>query len=109
MKTQLTSLEEAHRWPSRGAGGYIVPPNKNAPPPYILVPKNTFTFVFDNTCDIGNFTAHIFCSQATQKLPKKHNEPGPPEQLPTDALSRINYKHTACANEQCKGNFAKSE
>ena len=33
MKTQLTSLEEAHRWPSRGAGGYIVPPNKNAPPP----------------------------------------------------------------------------
>ena len=34
MKTQLTSLEEAHRWPSRGAGGYIVPPNKNAPPTF---------------------------------------------------------------------------
>ena len=26
-------LEEAHRWPSRGAGGYVVPPNRNAPPP----------------------------------------------------------------------------
>ena len=34
MKTQLMLLEEAHRWPSRGAGGYIVPPNKNAPPTF---------------------------------------------------------------------------
>ena len=33
MKTQLMLLEEAHRWPSRVAGGYVVPPNKNAPPP----------------------------------------------------------------------------
>ena len=104
MKTQLMLLEEAHRLPSRGAEGYIVPP-----PPYILVPKNTFTVVFDNTCTIGDFTAHIFCSQTTQELPKKHNEAGPPKQLPTDALSQINYEHTACANEQCKGNFAKSE
>ena len=101
-------LEEAHRWPSRGAGGYVVPPNRNAPP-YILVPKNTFTVVFDNTCDIGDFTAHIFCSQTTQELPKKHNEAGLSEQLPTDALSQIDYEHTACVNEQCKGNFGKSE
>ena len=106
MKTQLTSLEEAHRWPSRGAGGYIVPPNKNAPPPTFWCQKTLLRLYLTIP---GNFTAHIFCSQATQKLPKKHNEPGPPEQLPTDALSRINYKHTACANEQCKGNFAKSE
>ena len=38
----------------------------------------TFTFIF--TCDISDF--------------KKHNETGPPEQLPTDALSQINYGHT---------------
>ena len=42
--------------------------------------ENTFTDVFDNTCDISDF--------------KKHNEAGPPEQLPADALSQIDYGHT---------------
>ena len=36
----------------------------------------------------------IFCLQKTEKLPKKHNEAGPPEQLLPDALSQIDYKHT---------------
>jgi len=40
--------------------------------------------VFDNTCDISYFRAHIFCPRTTQQLPKKYNEAGP---LPTDALS----------------------
>ena len=106
MKTQLMLLEEAHRWPSRVA---CSTPKQKCPPPYILVPKNTLTVVFDNTCDSGDFTAHIFCSQTTQELPKKHNEAGPSGQLPTDVLSQIDYEHTACANEQCKGNFGKSE
>ena len=56
--------------------------------------KNTITDVFDNTCDISDFRAHIFCPETTLELPKKHNEVGPPEQLPTDALSQIDYGHT---------------
>ena len=36
----------------------------------------------------------IFCPQKTEKLPKKHNEAGRPEQLLLDALSQIDYKHT---------------
>ena len=59
--------------------------------PHVLVPKNTFTDVFDNTCDSSDFRAHIFRSQTTQELPKKHNEAGPPEQLP---MSQIYYGHT---------------
>ena len=27
--------------------------------PYVLVPTNTFTDVFDNTCDIGEFREHM--------------------------------------------------
>ena len=30
----------------------------------------------------------------TQELPKKHNEAGPPEQLPSDALSQFDNGHT---------------
>ena len=70
-----------------GGGGQL-------PPPHVLVPKNTFTDVFDNTCDISDFRAHIFRPQTTQELPKKQNEAGPPEQRPTDALSQIYYGHT---------------
>ena len=48
--------------------------------PHVLVPKNTFTDVFDNTRD-------IFCLQTTQELPNKHDEAGSPEDndLPTGA------------------------
>ena len=71
---------------------------QSPPPPHVLVPKNTFTGVFDNTCDmhqrISDFRAHIFCPQVTQELPKKQNEAGPPKQLPADALSQIDYGHT---------------
>ena len=52
-----------------------------------MKPKNTFTDVFDNTCDIGDFRAHIFCPQTTQELPKKNHEAGAPEQLLTNALN----------------------
>ena len=57
-----------------------------------MVLKNTFKGVFDNTWDIGNFGVHIFCPQMAQELPKKCHEIGPPEQLPTDGLSQIDYR-----------------
>ena len=53
--------------------------------------------------------AHIFCPQTTQELPKKHSETGPPEQLPTDALSQIDDEHTRhCEDCLCQTNNAKS-
>ena len=59
----------------------------------VLVPKNTFTDVFDNTSDISAYFLPSDNSRTTG-LPKKHNEAGPPEQLPTDALSQIDNGHT---------------
>ena len=56
--------------------------------PHVLLPKNTFTEVLHNTCDISDFRAHIFCPQTTQELPK-HYEAGPPEQLTTDPLDTV--------------------
>ena len=60
-----------------GVGGQGVrsPPNRNwgGTPLHVLVPKNTIADVFDNNFDIS---AHIFCLQTTQELPKKHNEQG---------------------------------
>ena len=64
------------------------------PPPQRFGAENTFTDLFDNTCDIGDFRVHIFCPETTQDLPKKHHEAGPPVQLSTDVLSQINYGHT---------------
>ena len=40
--------------------------------PHVLVPKDTLPDVFDNTRDISDFGARIFCPQTTQELPKKH-------------------------------------
>ena len=54
----------------------------------------TLTDVFEVTCGIGDFRAQIFYSQTTPELPKKQREAGPPEQLPTDALLQIDYRHT---------------
>ena len=70
---------------------------------HVLVLENTFKYVFDNTWDIGNFGVHIFCPQMTQELPKKHHEVGPPEQLPTDGLSQIDYRHTRHCEEALPG------
>ena len=56
---------------------------------------------FDNTCDMGDFRAQIFCPQMTQELPKKHYEAGLPEQLPTGVLSQIDYAHNRHC-EDCK-------
>ena len=78
----------------------------------------TLTDVFDVTSSIRDFRAQIFCPQTTQGPPKKHHEAGTPEQLPTDALSLVDYGHTrhckdckrfTCANEQRKGHFGKFE
>ena len=44
------------------AGGCIAPLNKNWGG---LVPKNTFTDVFDNTCDIRYFRDNIFYPKTT--------------------------------------------
>ena len=76
--------------------------------PHILLEKENFKDVLDNTCDIGNFRAHIFCSQATQELPKKHYDAEPPERLPTDALSQIDYGRTRHWEDR-KEHFGKSE
>ena len=50
-------------------------------------PPTPPTDAFDNTCDIS---AHFLPSE----LPTKYNEEGPPEQLPTDTLSQIDYGQT---------------
>ena len=65
-----------------GGQRYPKPPqtkNWEGQSPPRFEPKNTFTDVFDNTCDISYFKAHIFCPQTTQELPKKHNEAEPSE------------------------------
>ena len=76
--------------------------------PHILLREENFKDKLDNICDIGNFRAHIFCPQATQELPKKHCEAEPPERLPTDALSQIDYGHTSNWEDR-KEHFGKSE
>ena len=68
-----------------GAGGSVaptpLPPQKKqitniggkTPPPFhVLVLEDTFTDVFDITCDMADFKAHIhiFCSQTTCELSK---------------------------------------
>ena len=79
-------LHDNDLYPREGGGGQFL---------HVLVPRNTFTDVFDNACDICDFRAHIFCPQTTQELPKKRDEAGSPEDndLPTDALSQIDYGH----------------
>ena len=90
-KPRLSRSCVGHRQLSRRGTGTSMPPLQKK---IGVEPKSTFTDVFDNTCDIGDFRAHIFYQQTTQELPKKHHEAGSPEQLPTDALSQIDYGHT---------------
>ena len=91
-------------WAERGGGGL----GSGSVAPNVLVSKNTITDVLDNTCYISDFSAHTFCPQTTQELPKKHSEGGPPGQLPiailmhcyksiTDTLDTVKI---TCANEQ---------
>ena len=78
-----------------GAGGVgrgsVAPPNTNMEGQslHVLVPKNSFTEVFDNTGDMGDFREHIFCRQTTQELPKKQHHEAGPEQLTTDLLDTV--------------------
>ena len=74
-----------------GGRGFRSPIPQGAELPHILVLKKSFKDAFDIICD---FRAPIFCPQTSQKLIKKHHEAVPPEQLPTDALSQIDYGHT---------------
>ena len=77
------------------------------------MPKNTFTDVFYNTCDIGDFRTHIFCPQTKAK---EHQEAGAPEQLPTDVQSikdtldntKLQRGLLVPTNNE-KGHFGKSE
>ena len=87
-----------HRRRSRGSKGSVAPPPPveicESPTPRFGAEK-TFTDVLDNTCGHRRLqNAHFLPSDGTQELPKKHHEAGPPEQLPTDALSQIDYVHT---------------
>ena len=66
----------------------------------------TFSDVFDVTSSIRDFRTHISCPQTTQELPKKHYEAGPPEQLPNDTFSQIDYGHTRHCNDCKKKRFA---
>ena len=74
-----------------GGRGLRSPILQGAELPHILALKKSFKDAFDIICD---FRAHILYPQTTQKLIKKHHEAVPPEQLPTDALSQIDYGHT---------------
>ena len=69
-----------------------------SPPPLHFGAKNITS---DITVGIGDIRVHIFCPQMTQELPKKHHKAGPREQLPTDALSQIDCRHTRQC-EDCK-------
>ena len=61
----------------------------------------------------------LICPPSTQELPKKYQEAGWSEQVPTYALSQIDYGQTvdtfeiakrfACAKELRKGHFGKFE
>ena len=85
----LTYNPKRRSW---GSGqGFLAPPNTNVEGQslHVLVPKNTFTEVFDNTGDMGDFRAHIFCRQTTQELPKKQHHEAGPEQLTTDLLDTV--------------------
>lgn len=89
---------EQPRGGGEGGRGFRSPIPQGAELPHILVLKKSFKDAFDIICD---FRAHIFCSQTSQKLIKKHHEALPPEQLPSDALSQINYGRTRLC-DYCK-------
>ena len=79
--------------------------------------RQTFTDVFDNTFDISDFRAHIFCPQTTQELANKHHE-ATEDRLNNNCLlmhchKSITYTldtvEIACANEWRIGQFGKFE
>ena len=56
-----TWISQKQKLGGRGGGGGGGGGGRAPPPPHVLAPKTTFTDVFYNTCDIGDFRAHIFC------------------------------------------------
>ena len=81
-----------HRWRSRGGGKNIF---GGKPPLFWIYLTLLVTLVI---------RAHIFCPQTTQELPKKHHDARMPEQLTTNVLSQINYRHTRhYASSQTQG------
>ena len=86
--------------------------------PHVLVPKNTCKGIIDNTCDIGDFRAHIFCPQTTQELYLRSTMKQDRlnncllmrcHKSITDTLATMKIaKRFACANEQRKGHLKKN-
>ena len=86
--------------------------------PHVLVPKNTCKGIIDNTCDIGDFRAHIFCPQTTQELYLRSTIKQDRlnncllmycHKSITDTLATMKTaKRFACANEQRKGHLKKN-
>ena len=102
-KSSLTLIESS----VGGAEGGRSFPNENLgvqlpPCPRFGTEKHFYRRIWQYLSDISDFRTHIFClAQMTQELPKEHNEAGPPEQLPSDTLSQIDYGHTRHC-EDCK-------
>ena len=73
------------------------------PPFHVLVLEDTFTDVFDITCDMADFKAHIhiFCPQTTCELSKKHHESGTPKNCLLMHCDKSKYGHTRHC-EDCK-------
>ena len=106
---------------SRGSRGKKLGEQSPPPRPHVLVPKNPLKDVFDNTFDIGDFRAHIFCPQTTQEPAEKHLVKQDRlvnclliqcHKSITDTLDTVKIeKRFACANEQrkIKGHFGTSE
>ena len=86
--------------------------------PHVLVPKNTCKGIIDNTCDIRDFRAHIFCPQTTQELYLRSTMKQDRlnncllmhcHKSITDTLATMKIaKRFACANEQRKGHLKKN-
>ena len=80
-------------------------------------PKNTCKGIIDNTCDIGDFRAHILCPQTTQELYLRSTMKQDRlnncllmhcHKSITDTLATMKIaKRFACANEQRKGHLKK--
>ena len=98
--SHLWALTSANQFPTQTR-----PPNKNWGGRALrhFGAEKHFCWWIDDTCDISDLREHIFCPQMTQELPKKDSEEWPPEQLPTDALSQIDYGLTRhCEDCLCR-------
>ena len=108
-KIRISKHPLYRRW-SRGSRSVRSPtPQTNnkywgeEPPFHVLVPEDTFTDVFDITCDMADFKAHIhiFCPQTSYELSKKRHEATPPKNCLVTHCDKSKYEHTR-HSEDCK-------